>query len=186
MKLVVGLGNPGREYDNTRHNVGFMVLDNWMKKYNYSFNKNKFNGDYTIVKHDGCDLLLLRPLSFMNLSGTVIKAFMDYYKIDVNDLFVIYDDKDIQIGSVKLKKNGSCAGHNGIRNIIDNLKTEEFNRLKVGLSKNNTDMVSFVLGKFTKEEMCKLDSVLDETNNIIDDYFVMSFDNLMNKYNKKG
>ena len=186
MKMIVGLGNPGKEYENTRHNVGFMVLDNWMNKHNFTFDKNKLNGLYSIIKYNNEDVLVLKPLSFMNLSGTVIRAFMNYYKIDVNDLLVIYDDKDIALGSVKLKKNGSSAGHNGIKNIIENLKTEDFKRLKVGLSKNNVDMVSFVLGKFNNEEMCKLNVVLNETNDILNDYFVMTFDNLMNKYNKKG
>lgn len=186
MKMIVGLGNPGKEYENTRHNVGFMVLDNWMNKHNFTFDKNKLNGLYSIIKYNNEDVLVLKPLSFMNLSGTVIRAFMNYYKIDVNDLLVIYDDKDIALGSVKLKKNGSSAGHNGIKNIIENLKTENFKRLKVGLSKNNVDMVSFVLGKFNNDEMCKLNVVLNETNDILNDYFVMTFDNLMNKYNKKG
>lgn len=186
MKMIVGLGNPGKEYENTRHNVGFMVLDNWMNKHNFTFDKNKLNGLYSIIKYNNEDVLVLKPLSFMNLSGTVIRAFMNYYKIDVNDLLVIYDDKDIALGSVKLKKNGSSAGHNGIKNIIENLKIENFKRLKVGLSKNNVDMVSFVLGKFNNDEMCKLNVVLNETNDILDDYFVMTFDNLMNKYNKKG
>lgn len=186
MKMIVGLGNPGKEYENTRHNVGFLVLDNWMNKHNFTFDKNKLNGLYSIIKYNNEDVLVLKPLSFMNLSGTVIRAFMNYYKIDVNDLLVIYDDKDIALGSVKLKKNGSSAGHNGIKNIIENLKTENFKRLKVGLSKNNVDMVSFVLGKFNNDEMCKLNVVLNETNDILDDYFVMTFDNLMNKYNKKG
>lgn len=186
MKMIVGLGNPGKEYENTRHNVGFLVLDNWMNKHNFTFDKNKLNGLYSIIKYNNEDVLVLKPLSFMNLSGTVIRAFMNYYKIDVNDLLVIYDDKDIALGSVKLKKNGSSAGHNGIKNIIENLKTEDFKRLKVGLSKNNVDMVSFVLGKFNNDEMCKLNVVLNETNDILDDYFVMTFDNLMNKYNKKG
>ena len=186
MKMIVGLGNPGKEYENTRHNVGFMVLDNWMNKHNFTFDKNKLNGLYSIIKYNNEDVLVLKPLSFMNLSGTVIRAFMNYYKIDVNDLLVIYDDKDIALGSVKLKKNGSSAGHNGIKNIIENLKTEDFKRLKVGLSKNNVEMVSFVLGKFNNDEMCKLNVVLNETNDILNDYFVMTFDNLMNKYNKKG
>lgn len=186
MKMIVGLGNPGKEYENTRHNVGFMILDNWMNKHNFTFDKNKLNGLYSIIKYNNEDVLVLKPLSFMNLSGTVIRAFMNYYKIDVNDLLVIYDDKDIALGSVKLKKNGSSAGHNGIKNIIENLKTENFKRLKVGLSKNNVDMVSFVLGKFNNDEMCKLNVVLNETNDILNDYFVMTFDNLMNKYNKKG
>ena len=186
MKLIVGLGNPGDEYKNTRHNVGFMVLDSWMNYHNYKFDKSNFNGEYSIIKYNNEDVIILKPLSFMNLSGTVVLSFVNYFKIDIDDILVIYDDKDIELGSVKLKKNGSCGGHNGIRNIIDNLKTDKFKRLKVGLSKNNTDMVSFVLGKFSNVEKCKLDNVLKETNNILDDYFTLTFDNLMNKYNKKG
>ncbi len=186
MKLIVGLGNPGDEYKNTRHNVGFMVLDSWMNYHNYKFDKTKFNGEYSIIKYNNEDVIILKPLSFMNLSGTVVLSFVNYFKIDIDDILVIYDDKDIELGSVKLKKNGSCGGHNGIRNIIDNLKTDKFKRLKVGLSKNNTDMVSFVLGKFSNVEKCKLDNVLKETNNILDDYFILTFDNLMSKYNKKG
>ena len=186
MKLIVGLGNPGDEYKNTRHNVGFMVLDSWMNYHNYKFDKTKFNGEYSIIKYNNGDVIILKPLSFMNLSGTVVLSFVNYFKIDIDDILVIYDDKDIELGSVKLKKNGSCGGHNGIRNIIENLKTDKFKRLKVGLSKNNTDMVSFVLGKFSNVEKCKLDDVLKETNNILDDYFTLTFDNLMNKYNKKG
>ena len=186
MKLIVGLGNPGDEYKNTRHNVGFMVLDSWMNYHNYKFDKTKFNGEYSIIKYNNEDVIILKPLSFMNLSGTVVLSFVNYFKIDIDDILVIYDDKDIELGSVKLKKNGSCGGHNGIRNIIDNLKTDKFKRLKVGLSKNNTDMVSFVLGKFSNVEKCKLNDVLKETNNILDDYFTLTFDNLMNKYNKKG
>ena len=186
MKLIVGLGNPGDEYKNTRHNVGFMVLDSWMNYHNYKFDKTKFNGEYSIIKYNNEDVIILKPLSFMNLSGTVVLSFVNYFKIDIDDILVIYDDKDIELGSVKLKKNGSCGGHNGIRNIIDNLKTDKFKRLKVGLSKNNTDMVSFVLGKFSNVEKCKLDNILKETNNILDDYFTLTFDNLMNKYNKKG
>ena len=186
MKLIVGLGNPGDEYKNTRHNVGFMVLDSWINYHNYKFDKTKFNGEYSIIKYNNEDVIILKPLSFMNLSGTVVLSFVNYFKIDIDDILVIYDDKDIELGSVKLKKNGSCGGHNGIRNIIDNLKTDKFKRLKVGLSKNNTDMVSFVLGKFSNVEKCKLDNVLKETNNILDDYFTLTFDNLMSKYNKKG
>lgn len=185
MKLVVGLGNPGNEYKNTRHNVGFMVLDSWMKKNNYSFDKKKFNGEYSIIRINNEDIIFLKPLSFMNLSGVVVKNFVNYFNIDIDDILVVYDDKDIDLGSLKLKKNGSCAGHNGIRNIIDNLKTENFKRLKIGLSKNTSDMVSFVLGKFSCDEQEKINNVLNITNNLIDDYFNLSFDNLMNKYNKK-
>lgn len=186
MKLLVGLGNPGNEYKNTRHNVGFMVLDNWMNYHNYKFDKKKFNGEYSLIKYQNEDVIVLKPLSFMNLSGTVVLSFVNYFKINIDDILIVYDDKDIELGSVKLKKSGSCGGHNGIRNIIDNLKTDKFKRLKVGLSKNNTDMVSFVLGQFSNVEKCKFDDVLKETNNILDDYFILSFDNLMNKYNKKG
>ena len=184
-KLIVGLGNPGKEYVNTRHNTGFIVIDYYAEKKGLSFKEEK-GGLYSSFNNNGNKYILLKPLSYMNNSGDVVKKYVDYYKIDIDDILIIYDDKDFDVGTFKVKIDGSSAGHNGIKNIIENLKTEDFKRLKVGLSKNNVDMVSFVLGKFNNDERCKLNVVLNETNDILDDYFVMTFDNLMNKYNKKG
>ena len=179
MKLIVGLGNPGKEYDNTRHNVGFMALDSYAKVKNLDFNKNKFDGLYldTIIKGE-------KPLKYMNLSGEVIRKYVEYFKIDISDILIIHDDMDLDIGSFKIRYKGGTAGHNGLKDIEKNLSTNEYKRVKVGISKNkNIDTVNYVLGKFSKDEMTNLESVLNLLNNVIDDFIILSFENLMNKYN---
>lgn len=186
MKLIVGLGNPGEEYINTRHNVGFMILDNYAKVKNIKIDKNKLNGLYTKIKINDEDVILLKPLSYMNLSGEVIKKYINYFKISIDDILIINDDLDIDLGKYKLKSKGSSAGHNGLKNISQNLGTDNFKRLKVGISKNNVEMKEYVLAKFSKTELEVLNDVINKTIDIIDDYIKLSFDNLMNKYNYKG
>lgn len=184
MKLIVGLGNPGKEYENTRHNTGFMAIDEYAKKYNLIFNKNKFEGLYTDFLVNGEKIILLKPQKFMNLSGEVIAKYMDYFKINKEDLLVIYDDMDLDIGTFKIRYKGGSAGHNGLKNIESNISTNEYKRIKIGISKNkNIDTINYVLGKFTPEEYNKLNEVLKNMPNIISDYIKMDFDKLMNKYN---
>ena len=183
MKMIVGLGNPGKEYDNTRHNIGFMILDNYAKDKNVSFT-NKFNGLYAKIKINDEFIILLKPLSFMNLSGTVVKKYADYFKIDSKDILIIQDDLDMPVGKIKLKYKGSCGGHNGIRNIIDNLKTEVFPRFKLGIGKNtNIDTKDYVLSKFNKEDLEKIKKIMEFSNEIIDDYIEYGIDKTMSKYN---
>lgn len=186
MKLIVGLGNPGREYDKTRHNIGFMVLDNYTKEKKLEFNKTKFNGKYceTIINNE--KILFLKPQKYMNLSGEVVKDYVNYYKININDILIINDDLDLSVGKIKLKEKGSCGGHNGLRNIELNLGTDKYKRLKIGISNNKLiDTKNYVLGKFMKDELELINKTIDNTKNIIDDYLEMNFDKLMNKYNKK-
>lgn len=186
MKLIVGLGNPGKEYDGTRHNVGFLALDFISSKYGLEFNKKKFNGIYAEKNIEGEKVIFLKPQQYINLSGDVIKKFMDYYKLNIDDVFIIHDDMDTPVGKYKLKSKGGSAGHNGLKNIENNLKTNEYKRLKIGISKNKQiDMVNYVLGKFSIEDKKKLDEVMKIIPLIIENYFNMSFDNLMNKYNLK-
>lgn len=183
MKLIVGLGNPGKEYENTRHNVGFLAIDKWVMKHSASFDKNKFDGSYTTFYIDSEKVMVLKPLKYMNLSGEVIKKFISYF--DIDDILVIHDDKDIELGKFKIRYDGSSAGHNGIKNIIMHLGTEKFNRIRIGLSKNNTELKDFVLGKFSSEEQKIIDEVCDKVSQALDDYFKVSFSDLMNKYNRK-
>lgn len=184
MKLIVGLGNPGKEYENTRHNVGFMALDAFAKSHNLNFNKEKFEGIYTDFNLNNEKIILLKPQKYMNLSGEVIYKYLDYFKIDVSDLLVIHDDMDTEIGTFKIRYKGGSAGHNGLKNIELNVKTNEYKRIKIGISKNKQiDTINYVLGKFSSEEMAKLNLVLDKIPNILDDYLNLNFDNLMNKYN---
>ena len=182
MKLIVGLGNPGKEYENTRHNVGFMVVDNYVSSHSLTF-KEKFNGMYAEVTYQNEKIVLLKPQSFMNLSGGVVSSYKNYFKISNDDILIIYDDISFNLGEFKLKKNGSSGGHNGMKDIIKAIGTEEIKRLKIGISKNNKNLKNYVLGKFGIIEKKKLKGILFTTSNIIDDYLKLDFEKLMCKYN---
>lgn len=183
VKLIVGLGNKGNEYNNTRHNVGFMVIDEYLKKYEIVLNKEKFDGLYCDTIINGEKVIILKPQKYMNLSGEVISKFINYFKIKIDDVLIIHDDMDLELGSYKIRYKGGAGGHNGLKNIELNLKTNEYKRIKIGVSKNNIDVVDYVLGKFKDEELKKLNKVIKIMPNIIDDFLKMSFENLMNKYN---
>ena len=185
MKLIVGLGNPGKEYDMTRHNTGFMVLDRLSEKLNIEMTQNKFKGLYGKSKYKGEDVILLKPQTYMNLSGEVVKKYVNYFKINLSDLLIISDDLDMPCFKIKLKYKGSSGGHNGLKNIIQNINTEEFKRLKIGISNNlNIDTKSYVLSKFNQEELEKLHKKFEITNNIINDFINLDFEKVMSKYNE--
>ncbi len=183
MKLIVGLGNPGKEYKNTRHNVGFMVIENYISS-NSLVMKEKFNGEYAEATIGNEKVIFLRPLSYMNLSGEVVYKFKDYFKIDIEDIFVIYDDISFELGTYKLKSSGSAGGHHGIENIIHMLKSENVKRMKIGISKNNKVLKNYVLGKFGITDRKTLKKVIDESYDIINDFCRIDFEKLMSKYNK--
>lgn len=186
MKLIVGLGNIGKEYDSTRHNVGFMAIDKIADYFNLNFNKEKFKGLYTEFIYEGEKIILLKPQKYMNLSGEVLKEYADFFKIDISDILIISDDLDMPVGKIKLKSKGSCGGHNGLRNIEHHLKTNEYKRLKIGISKNKLiETKDYVLGKISKEDMNVLNEIFEKMPNIFKDFIDLEFDNLMNKYNKK-
>ena len=185
MKLIVGLGNPGSEYNNTRHNIGFYYLDIYLKKFNLEY-KEKFNALYIKTKINNIDVIFLKPLTYMNLSGDAVIKFVNYFKIVPKDILVIHDDLDLDVGRIKLKENTSSGGHNGIKSIIDNLNTINFKRIKIGISSNKKiDTKDYVLGRFSKEELEIINNNIDKINNIIDDYFILSFNDLMAKYNRR-
>ena len=186
MKLIVGLGNPGKEYVNTRHNIGFSYLDYVAKDRNLSFEIIKFNAFYLDFYINNEKVIFIKPLSYMNLSGEVVKKYVDYYNISLNDVLVIHDDLDMCLGRTKVVFNSSCGGHNGIRDIERKLGSKKYNRLKIGIAKdNNVDIKDYVLGKFTDLEKDILLSVDKKLVNVIYDFCTMSLDRLMNKYNHK-
>lgn len=187
MKLIVGLGNPGREYECTRHNVGFMVIDKLIEYYNCDNMKNKFGGLYSETTINNEKVIFLKPQEYINLSGIVIKRYVDYFKIDISDILVINDDLDLKTGNIKIKMSGSSGGHNGLKNIEFCLETKDYKRIKIGISNNKQiDTKDYVLGKIDDDDMKLIKSIVEMFPTIINDYFNMSFSNLMTKYNKKN
>ena len=186
MKLIVGLGNPGKEYENTRHNAGYRFLDTYAKEKNLSFNKTKFQGTYTEFNYKGEKIILLKPEKYMNLSGEVINDYVTFFKINTDDILIICDDLDTPAGRIKIKAKGSSGGHNGLKNIENHLKTNVYKRIKIGISNDKeADKIDYVIGKVSKSDLEKINSVNTLAVQVIDDYLEMSFDNLMNKYNGK-
>ena len=182
MKLIVGLGNVGKNYENTRHNVGFMFLDKYASINNLSF-KEKMNALYAETVILGEKVLFIKPTTFMNLSGTAVKNYVDFFKIPIEDVLVIYDDTSFDVGKIKLKQSGSSAGHNGINDIINKLGTNNIKRVKIGISKNPYDLVDYVLGKFSKADLNIINEMFEKNSDLIEDFVSLTFDNLMSKYN---
>lgn len=186
MKLIVGLGNPGKEYENTRHNAGFKFIDKFAKSKNLEFNKEKFNGLYTEFNYKDEKIILLKPQKYMNLSGEVVIKFKDFFKINLEDILIICDDLDTELGKIKIKYKGSSGGHNGLKNIENHLHSNEYKRIKIGISSNkNHNKIDYVIGKMPKEDLNILEKVTDNAEQILTDFLNISFDNLMNKYNRK-
>lgn len=184
MKLIVGLGNPGKEYEKTRHNIGFMVLDEIAKELEEDFSKNKFSGLYFVKTINNEKVIFLKPQKYMNLSGEVVQEFVSYFNISREDILVICDDLDLPLGKLRLRKKGSSGGHNGLKNIELHLNTSEFKRLKVGISNNKLiDTKDYVLGKFTNEDEKILTDKIKQASIISLDFIKLDFDNLMSTYN---
>lgn len=180
MKLIVGLGNPGNEYKRTRHNIGFIIIDNYLNNDNSNM-KEKFNSLY--LKKG--DTIFLKPLTYMNNSGQAIRKIIDFYKIDPKDVYVFYDDMDLEFGRLRLRDKGSSGGHNGIKSIISHIG-ENFNRIKFGIGSKKNDTISHVLGNFSKDEEEEINKKLVILNNLIDDIKKdIDITNLKNKYNNK-
>lgn len=183
MRLIVGLGNKGNEYENTRHNIGFMVLDKFLENKNL-VPKQKFDGIYYELNNNEEKIFLLKPQKYINLSGEVIKKYVDYYKIPIENILIVQDDLDTPVGSIKIKPSGGSGGHNGLKDIESNLKTKNYKRIKLGISNiKSMDTKDYVLGKFSKEDQKIIDFSINKTVDILNDYLVLDFEKLMNKYN---
>ena len=184
MKLIVGLGNPGKEYAGTRHNCGFMVIDRLASKLNVDVDQNKFKGLYAKVKYHGEDIILLKPQTYMNLSGESVNAVMNFFKIDKDDLLVIYDDLDMPVGKLRLRKTGSAGGHNGIKNIIAHLNSQDFKRIRVGIDRHKyMNVADYVLSRFSKVESEAIEQGIENATNAVLDYLDNGFNHAMNYYN---
>ena len=185
MKLVVGLGNPDNKYDNTRHNVGFMLLDYVFSKDSFSLNK-KMNAMEYITNINGEKVVVIKPTTYMNLSGDAVIKYLNFYKLDVSDMIVVQDDLDMPIGNVKFLFNRGDGGHNGIKDIVLKTGSKSFLRLKIGIGKSSLmDTKDYVLGKFSGEDKEVLDDVFTRLRDIFNDYISMNMDSLIQKYNSK-
>lgn len=184
MKLIVGLGNPGKEYENTRHNIGFMIVDKYLNNDNW---KKKFDGLYQIIDIAGEKVMFLKPQTYMNSSGLSVQKAVSFYNINIKDILVIQDDMDLPFKKYKLKTNSSSGGHNGIKSIIASLKSEDFCRLKIGISHAyDGDNINYVLGKFSKEEMNYININSETYFDIIESFVKSGLDKTMNRYNYRG
>lgn len=186
MKLIVGLGNPGKEYERTRHNAGFMTIDALADSLGVSINQVKFKGLYTKTKMKGEDVILLKPTTYMNNSGESVQEVMRFFKIDVDGLLVIYDDLDLPTGKLRIRDRGSAGGHNGIKSIIAHVGTQDFKRIRVGIEKNPLiPVVDYVLGKFTAEEMTKLNPGIEKAIQVCKEFVDTDFHKIMSIHNAK-
>ena len=177
MKVIVGLGNPGKEYEKTRHNVGFIVLDSYLG--NVKWKEDHKSMIYETIIGDE-KVLFVKPLTFMNNSGDAVKEILSYYKVDIDNLLVIQDDIALELGKSRIKYESSDGGHNGIKSIITELHTNKFLRLKIGLAKEKEiDTISYVLGKLTKKEKEQIDNDLEKYFDIINNFIMYDINKVM-------
>lgn len=166
MKLIVGLGNPGQEYEATRHNIGFKVIDLVAHSKGIELNKEKFTG----VFYKGDDFILAKPMTFMNLSGDFVQKIAKFFKINVEDILVIYDDMDLATGTIRYREVGSSGGQNGMKDIIEKMGTDKIKRLKIGIGRPKNGAKNWVLGTFTKLQLEELDKVKDDILNKVNEF----------------
>lgn len=183
MKLIVGLGNPGKEYELTRHNCGFRVLDALADVLSLEFDKDGFKGIYSKFKLDDEDVILFKPQTFMNLSGTAVQEISHFYKINLEDIVVVYDDMAIKPGLIRLRLNGSSGGQKGMQNIIDNLGSQDIKRIRIGIGEPQGGGIDFVLGKPQGIDKEKIDNAILKGRDALRDFLNKDFHYSMSKYN---
>ena len=177
MIVVVGLGNIGSEYNNTYHNMGFSVLNRFAEKNGFVFNKNKFSGSVAEGMYKGEKVVLIKPSTYMNLSGTSVKKAVSMYKLDLTQLLVVYDDIDLPVGAIRVRKSGSAGTHNGMRNIVLELGSNEFPRLRVGIGRDERmNLADYVLSHVSSENKEKLDPAFDTAVNVIEQFINLKGD----------
>ncbi len=186
MYIIVGLGNPGKKYENTRHNMGFLTVDLLAENHDIKINKIKFKALVGEGKIAGQKVVLVKPQTYMNLSGESVRQVVDFYKIDSQNLIVIYDDIDIPTGSVRVRKKGSSGTHNGMRNILYQIQTEDFPRIRVGIgSGKKENLINYVTGGFTKEEKTLLEDAVTSAAAAASCIVEKGIEKAMNEYNIK-
>ncbi|MCG0275838.1 MAG: aminoacyl-tRNA hydrolase [Thermosediminibacteraceae bacterium] len=183
MFLIVGLGNPGKEYEDTRHNVGFMVVDKLAERLGIKVDRVKFKGLFGEGFFEGEKILLLKPMTYMNLSGQSVQDAVEFYKIPTENLVVIYDDMDLPLGRLRIRKKGSSGGHKGMESIIYHIASEGFPRIRVGIGRPKDDVVDYVLGKFEPGEKKVIDAVIEAAAEAAVTIVQHGVEEAMNRYN---
>jgi len=183
LKLIVGLGNPGKKYAKTRHNLGYQTIDKLAHELGITIDKTAFKSEYAIIKYLGHDVMLLKPTTFMNLSGQAVSEAMRYYKIEIEDLLVVYDEMAFDPGEIRLRLGGSSGSHNGVQNIIETLQNDQFKRIRIGIGKPPFNGVDYVLGKPGKDELKLIEQSIDRAIASIIDYLKFDFLHAMNHFN---
>ncbi len=184
MKLIVGLGNPGRRYEKTRHNIGFMAVDLFVKKHNFKYKyEPRFEGALATGLIDQEKIYILKPATYMNLSGNSVNKAIKYFNIDLDDVIIVYDDVDLELGQIRLRASGSSGGQKGMKDIINHLSTDHVKRIRVGISKTD-DIVDHVLSKFSKKERTEIEISLEKIADALTLFSQgIAFENIMTQYN---
>ena len=185
MFLIVGLGNPGTEYEKTRHNMGFKVIDKLSEKYGIELSHSKFKGLYGAGIVNGQKIILFKPYTYMNLSGEAVEQIISFYKINLKDVVVIYDDIDIEPGFIKVRKSGSPGSHNGMKSVTHCLNSQNFARVRIGTGKpeNGEDLIEYVIGAIDEGDISKLENGIKQATEAVSMIIEENIDNAMNKYN---
>lgn len=185
MYMIIGLGNPGRKYEKTKHNAGFIAIDAYAQKHAASFNKEKFNSLYSKIRIDDNDVLLIKPQTYMNLSGEAVGAFANYFKVPSQNIVVVYDDIELPLGTIRIRAKGSAGTHNGMRNIVQHLHDTNFPRMRIGIGNNkDTELFEYVLAPFSEEQLKEfIYPASKQVCEALDCYIKEGIDKAMNKYN---
>lgn len=184
--ILVCLGNPGDQYENTRHNVGFLTADALGERLGKPIQRLKFKALTNVVEYGGCRVLLMKPTTYMNLSGEAVREACQFYKIPPERVLVVSDDVSLPVGKLRLRRSGTAGGHNGLRSIIGQLHSDQFPRLKIGVGQKphpDYDMADWVLGKFSKEDRKTIDAAIDRALDAIECVFSQGMDKAMSQYN---
>lgn len=183
MKVIVGLGNPGRKYSDTRHNIGFRVLEEMARHYSIEKEESRFDAIIGHIRIDGEKVLLVKPLTYMNLSGKAVQPLMHWFKLDLADLIVVYDDMDLTPGTLRLRPQGGSGGHKGMASIIERLGSKEFARIRIGIGRPDNGAVDWVLGKFNSAEQKVVEEAINQAGDALTCWVKQGIDRAMNEYN---
>jgi len=183
MKVIVGLGNPGPRYKDTRHNVGFQTLEELARRHPVQRQESRFDAIIAHLQIKQEKVFLLKPLTYMNLSGKAVRALIAYYKIDLRDIIVIYDDMDLPVGNLRIRSAGGTGGHRGMTSLVENLGTREFARIRIGIGRPPHEAIDWVLGRFSPEEKPLISNAVAQAADAVETWIAHGIEKAMNEYN---